>query len=74
MTIVYQKKSKDGKITYYKYVLEYKLSVGSIVISLDSEFIENAEMVTEKQKQDCEINAFKRMAERIKKIILNTNL
>ena len=61
------KKSKDGKITYYKYVLECKLSVGSIVISLDSEFIENAEMVTEKQKQDCEINAFKRMAERIKK-------
>ena len=61
------KKSKDGKITYYKYVLECKLSVGSIVISLDSEFIENAEMVTEKQKQDCEINAFKRIAERIKK-------
>lgn len=61
------RKSKDGKITYYKYVLECKLSVGSIVISLDSEFIENAEMVTEKQKQDCEINAFKRMAERIKK-------
>ena len=48
-------------------VLECKLSVGSMVISLDSEFIENAEMVTEKQKQDCEINAFKRMAERIKK-------
>ena len=61
------KKSKDGKITYYKYVLECKLSVGSMVISLDSEFIENAEMITEKQKQDCEINAFKRMAERIKK-------
>ena len=33
------RKSKDGKISYYKYVLECKLVVGSIVISLDSEFI-----------------------------------
>ena len=58
---------KDGKISYYKYVLECKLVVGNIVISLDSEFIENEDMLTEKQKQDCEINAFKRMVKRIKK-------
>ena len=62
-----QRKHKDGKISYYKYVLECKLAVGNIVISLDSEFIENKKMLTEKQKQDCETNAFKRMVKRIKK-------
>lgn len=61
------RKHKDGKISYYKYVLEYKLVVGNIVISLDSEFIENESMLTDKQKQDCETNAFKRMIKRIKK-------
>ena len=53
------RKHKDGKISYYKYVLECKLVVGNIVISLDSEFIENKKMLTEKKKQDCETNAFK---------------
>ena len=62
-----KRKHKDGKISYYKYVLECKLVVGSIVISVDSEFIENKDMLTDKQKQDCEIKAFKRMIKRIKK-------
>lgn len=62
-----KRKHRDGKISYYKYVLECKLVVGNIVISLDSEFIENENMITEKQKQDCEINAFKRIIKRIKK-------
>ena len=62
-----KRKHKDGKISYYKYVLECKLVVGNIVISLDTEFIENNNMLTEKQKQDCEIKAFKRMVKRIKK-------
>ena len=53
------RKHRDGKISYYKYVLECKLVVGNIVISLDSEFIENKKMLTDKQKQDCETNAFK---------------
>ena len=44
------RKHKDGKISYYKYVLGCKLVVGNIVISLDSEFIENKKMLTEKQK------------------------
>ena len=61
-----KRKHKDGKISYYKYVLECKLVVGNIVISLDSEFIENKKMLTEKQKQDCETNAFKKMIKRIK--------
>lgn len=62
-----KKKSKDGKISYYKYILECKLVFGNIVISLDSEFIENEAILTEKQKQDCETKAFKRMIKRIKK-------
>ena len=62
-----KRKHKNGKISYYKYVLECKLVVGNIVISLDSEFIENKDMLTEKQKQDCELNAFKRIVKRLKK-------
>lgn len=58
---------KDGTTKYYKYVLEAKLVFGNIVMSLDTEWIENNEINNEKQKQDCEINAFKRMAPRIKK-------
>ena len=62
-----KKKYKDGKIAYSKYVLECKLIVGNITISLDSEWIENAESLNENQKQDCETKAFERMAKRIKK-------
>lgn len=61
------KKSKNGVIKYYKQVLEAKIVVGNIVLSIDTEWIENSDMQTEKKKQDCEINAFKRMAPRIKK-------
>ena len=60
------KKSINGVIKFYKQVLEAKIVVGKIVISLDTEWIENENMETEKRKQDCEINAFKRMAPRIK--------
>ncbi len=60
------KKSKNGVIKYHKQVLEAKIVVGNIVISLDTEWIENVDMQTEKKKQDCEINAFKRMAPRLK--------
>lgn len=61
-----KKKYKDGKVAYCKYVLECKLIVGNIVISLDSEWIENSESLNENQKQDCETRAFERMAKRIK--------
>ena len=61
------RKSKNGVIKYYKQVLEAKVVVGNIIISLDTEWIENEDLQTEKKKQDCEINAFKRMAIRIKK-------
>ena len=60
-------RTRDGKTKYYKYVLEAKAVFGNIVISVDSEWIENIDMNNEKQKQDCETNAFKRMAVRLKK-------
>lgn len=58
-------KGEEEYSRYYHYVLEVKLVVGEIVISIDSEFIENEEENVE--KQDCEIRAFYRMAKRIKK-------
>lgn len=61
----YSKGTEEEKTIYYHYVLEAKLVVGDIVISLDSEFVENEKEDVE--KQDCEIRAFYRMAKRIKK-------
>lgn len=61
----YNKGTEEEKTIYYHYVLEAKLVVGDIVISLDSEFVENEKEDVE--KQDCEIRAFYRMAKRIKK-------
>ncbi len=60
-------RTRDGKTKYYKYVLEAKVVFGNMVISIDSEWIENVESHNENQKQDCEVNAFKRMAPRIKR-------
>ncbi len=74
LTRTKKKKIKQNKkeviverIKYYKYVLEAKVVFGNMVISIDSEWIENVENHNENQKQDCEVNAFKRMATRIKK-------
>lgn len=62
-------KNKDTgeieKTIYFHHVLEAKLVVGNMVFSIDTEFIENEGKVYE--KQDCEIKAFKRLAERLKK-------
>ena len=58
---------ETGKETfsYYHNVLEAKLILGEFVFSIGTEFIENEdEFVT---KQDCERNAFKRLAKRLKK-------
>lgn len=58
----------DGQKTYEHNVLEAKLVFDSFVLSIDSEFIENPNSdVINIKKQDCEMNAFKRMAIRIKK-------
>ena len=59
---------KDGSTTYKHFILEAKICFGDIVISLDSEFVENPDTsVIRIKKQDCEMNAFKRIAMRIKK-------
>lgn len=62
---IYNKEEENEYSIYYHYVLEAKLVVGDMVISIDSEFVENED--EEVEKQDCEIRAFYRMAERIKK-------
>lgn len=62
------KSHKDGTFTYEHNVLEAKIVFDKFVLSLDSEFIENPnESVINMKKQDCEMNAFKRMIPRIKK-------
>lgn len=61
------KKYKNSPTRYFKYALEAKIVFGDIVISIDTEWIENKDIKNEDDKQDCEINAFKRMAKRIKK-------
>lgn len=62
---VHNKGTTEEYTEYYHYVLEAKLVVGDIVISLDTEFVENEK--EDVSKQDCEIKAFYRMAKRIKK-------
>ena len=61
-------KNKDTgeieRITYYHNVLEAKLIVGDIVLSIATEFIENEDENV--AKQDCEINAFKRLAPKLR--------
>ncbi|NMA31939.1 MAG: transposase family protein [Candidatus Methanofastidiosa archaeon] len=58
-------KTGEKKIIYMHHVLEAKLLVGDMVFSIGSEFIENeSENVT---KQDCELKAFDRLTEKIKR-------
>ena len=53
------------RTTYYHNVLEAKLVAGDMVFSIATEFIENEDENV--SKQDCEMNAFKRLAAKIKK-------
>jgi hypothetical protein len=53
------------KTVYYHNVLEAKLVVGDMVFSIATEFIENEDENV--SKQDCEINAFKRLAVKLRK-------
>lgn len=64
--IVKNKTDKNGNEyqEYSTYVLEAKLVVGEMVFSIGSEFVENEDENV--SKQDCEINAFKRLAKKIK--------
>ena len=58
--------SKSGKTIYFHNVLEAKLVLpNGLVISLATEWIENDS--SEYDKQDCELKAFKRLSEKLKK-------
>lgn len=63
------KDKKTGEVIrreYYHVVLEAKLVIlGNVVISIGTEFVENESQDVE--KQDCELNAFKRLAKKLKK-------
>jgi hypothetical protein len=58
-------KKIKGKTIYYHNVLEAKLMLGDLVLSIGTEFIENE--TPDVKKQDCERNAFYRLAPKIKK-------
>ena len=73
--LVKNKTDKNGNKyqEYSTYVLEAKIVVGNMVFSIGREFVENKEYIekmnsdkNEKSKQDCEINAFKRLVKKIK--------
>jgi len=62
---VFNKDTEEEKVVYMHHVLEAKLVVGNMILSIGTEFIENeSEDVT---KQDCEMRAFHRLAEKIKR-------
>lgn len=60
------KRSKTGKVTYSCHVLEAKLvCVNGFCISLATEWLNNSEDLS--GKQDCELKAFKRLSEKLKR-------
>lgn len=61
---VYNKGTEKERTVYMHHVLEAKLLIGGMVLSIGSEFIENESEDVE--KQDCEMRAFHRLAEKIK--------
>ena len=72
----YNKGTEKETVNYHCDVLEAKIVFGeSLIVSIASEFIENngedavrqKNMNEEERKQDCEIKAFKRLAEKVKK-------
>jgi hypothetical protein len=60
------RKLRDGSTLYYHPVLEAKLvTANGFALSLMTEFIENSD--PEASKQDCELKAFYRLSQRLKK-------
>jgi len=58
------KETKEKRTVYMHHVLEAKLVVGDMVLSIGSEFIENES--ENASKQDCELKAFHRLAKKLK--------
>jgi len=64
------RKGVDGDVRYYHPVLEAKLVLPELgmALSIATEFIENpGEMKNEKDKQDCELKAFRRLLPKLRK-------
>jgi hypothetical protein len=64
------RKLADGRLQYYHPVLEAKLVLPGLgmALSIGTEFIENpGEMKNEKDKQDCELRAFRRLLPKLRK-------
>jgi hypothetical protein len=60
------KKSKNGVVTYFHNILEAKIvTPNGFALSLATEWIENPEHY---DKQDCELKAFTRLADKLKKL------
>ena len=69
----HHKGTDEETVNYHNDILEAKIYFGnSLVLSLWSEFMENEngweKLSEEKRKQDCETKAFKRLAEKLKKL------
>ncbi|MDR2834489.1 MAG: transposase family protein [Streptococcaceae bacterium] len=58
LTRTHKNKKGEQWTEYYHNVLEFKLRLGDMVMSIHTEFIENE--TTDISKQDCELNAFYR--------------
>lgn len=68
-------KKIDEKTRYYCYTIEASLVFhNGIVIPLATEFADFMKGDEARNKQDCEINAFKRLAKRIKGMLPRTNI
>lgn len=63
---VHNKGSKNEYTEYQYYVLEAKLICNDYVFSFATEFVENAYMNTETEKQDCELKAAHRLLDKIR--------
>ena len=64
---VHNKGTEEEYTEYHYYVLEAKLICGDYVFSFATEFVENENMSSEKDKQDCEVKAGYRLLDKIRK-------
>lgn len=64
-------RKQENKNNIYAACSEAKLVVGDMVLSIGTEFIENES--EDVKKQDCELKAFYRLAEKIKQDISLTS-
>ena len=66
-TKTFKKETEEEYTLYGYYVLEAKLVCGNYVFSFATEFVENATLNSEEEKQDCELKAAYRLLKKIRK-------